>query len=214
MMRLDHRRMRGDERAGHAGRLAERAHVDDALAGRRPNRCERCRVPRPARRSRARRRRRARRRASRRDRAEPAQRRDVAVHAEHRVGGDQLARRASTRRAARSAHRRRDADSARGRRAASSAPSLRQAWLSRSAKIASPRPTSADQDREVGEVPGGTAAARAPSQGRDERGEFALERRVRRLVPADEVRRAGAHAPADGAVAGRGDQRGSFASPR
>ena len=99
--RLDHRRMRGHERAGDAGGLAQRAHVDDALGARGRN-ARACRArARPARRSRGRRRRPARHRALG-ELEQRRQRRQVAVHAEHRVGGDQLARAPSTRRAARS----------------------------------------------------------------------------------------------------------------
>ena len=107
--RLDHRGMRGDERARHARGLAERAHVDDALVGEPEVReaaaalaqhAEPVRVVddepgvvRP------------------RQLEQRGQRREVAVHREHRVGRDQLARRRRRREPRRPARRRRRADS-------------------------------------------------------------------------------------------------------
>ena len=91
----DHRRMRGDERAGHARGLAERAHVDDALrreaevrdrpasgVGAAPSTPKPCASSTTSHASNSSRERRAGRAAAR-----------VAVHAEHGVGGDELARR-------------------------------------------------------------------------------------------------------------------------
>ena len=97
--RLDDRRMRGDERARGAGRLAQRAHVDDALgrdaavreaAAAVAQHAEAVRVvddePRVVR---------------VRELEQARERRDVAVHAEHRVGRDDLAPRGRGREARR-----------------------------------------------------------------------------------------------------------------
>ena len=90
--RLDDGRMRGDERAGDARRLAERAHDDDALGGKAEMRERSAPLAQHAE---------AMRIVDDQPRVEllgqreqRRQRREVAVHAEHRIGRDQLARRA------------------------------------------------------------------------------------------------------------------------
>ncbi len=61
------------------------------------------------------------------------------------------------------------------------------------------------QDREIGEIPGREGQRPRARAGAHERGELAFERRVRREVAADEVRRARAGAPARRAFARRRD---------
>ena len=64
------------------------------------------------------------------------------------------------------------------------------------------------QDREIGEIPGREGQRLRPCAGANEGGKLGFERRVRREVAADEVRRARADAPARRAFArGRDDVR-------
>ncbi len=135
------------------------------------------------------------------------ERRDVAVHAEHGVGGDDLARRAAGREARRErvgvGVRVADELRAREQRAVVQARVVEAVPEHRVAAAAERR-----EDREVREVAGREGQRARAFARRDERGQLLLQRRVRRHVAADEVRRAGAHPPQQRGVTRGGDDRG------
>ena len=142
-----------------------------------------------------------------RERAQRRQRREVAVHAEHGVGGDQLALR----------RRRRETTPQRRHVGVRITDELRagQQRAVVEARVVQPvgedrvaAPGERGQDREIGEIPGRERQRARARAGPNERGELGFERRVRREVAADEMRRARADAPARRAVArGRDDVR-------
>ena len=206
-------RVRGDERAGHAGCLAERPHVDDPLATRSPKCAS---VPRPspstpkpcassttshasyasASASRSR------------------QRRDVAVHAEHRVGDDELARRPpppSSRASSASTSQCAIADERRARQQRAVVQARVVEAVGEDDVVAAGE---RGEDREVREIAARERQRARAGARRDERGELVFERRVRRRVADDQVRRAGAHAPARDRVArGVDDRRRRWRGP-
>ena len=163
--------MRGHERARHAGGLAQRAHVDDALgrdaavreaAAAFAQHAEAVRIvddePGVV-------------RVGQREQAR--ERRDIAVHAEHRIGGDELAprgrgreaRRQRVRVAMRIAHERRP----REQRAVVQARVIELVGEDRVVAAGERR-----QDREVGEIARRERERPRARAGRDERGQFAL----------------------------------------
>ncbi len=195
--RRDHGGMRGDERPGDAGRLAERAHVDDALRGE-AEVCERPAAPVLAGTQHA--------EAVRvvddeprvecvGQRGQRRQRREVAVHAEHRVGRDQLA---PGRRRRDTPFERRDvavgiADEFRPRQRGAVV-EARVIQAVGEDRVAASRKRG--QDREVREIARRERQRLRAGTGPHERGELGFERSVRCGVPADDVGRARADSPA------------------
>ena len=207
--RFDHCRMRGDERAGHPCRLAERPHVHDALRLE-PEVRQRAAAFRLALAQHA--------EAVRvvddepcvvlvGEREQRRQRRDVAVHAEHGVGRNHLAPRL----------RRREAAGER-RHVPMRIADERRAGQERAvveARVVQPvgehrirAPGERGQDREVREVAGRERERAGRGARPYESRELGFERGMRREVAADEMRRRRSRAPACGAVARRRDDLG------